>query len=34
MPINERNATNFKDELRDTLKDAECIVWVNVSGRV
>lgn len=23
MPINERNATNFKDELRDALKDAE-----------
>lgn len=23
MPINERNASNFKDELRNTLKDAE-----------
>lgn len=23
MPINERNVSNFKDELRDTLKDAE-----------
>ena len=23
MPINERNASNFKDKLRDTLKDAE-----------
>ena len=23
MPINERNASNFKNELRDTLKDAE-----------
>lgn len=27
MPINERNATNFKDELRDTLKDAEDFIY-------
>ena len=27
MPINERNASNFKDELRDTLKDAEDFIY-------
>ena len=27
MPINERNASNFKDELRDTLKDAEGFIY-------
>ena len=27
MPINERNVSNFKDELRDTLKDAEDFIY-------
>ncbi|WP_103598848.1 hypothetical protein [Campylobacter concisus] len=27
MPINERNASNFKDELRDTLKKAEGFIY-------
>ena len=27
MPINERNASNFKGELRDTLKDAEDFIY-------
>ena len=27
MPINERNASNFKNELRDTLKDAEKFIY-------
>lgn len=27
MPINERNASNFKDKLRDTLKDAEDFIY-------
>lgn len=27
MPINERNATDFKNELRDTLKDAEDFIY-------
>ena len=27
MPINERNASKFKDKLRDTLKDAEDFIY-------